>query len=173
MTPADKAKFVAVLEGLAAMKPGARLTPASFELYWNALCADWTLEAFTAAASHLACSFEFMPNPYHFEQLRKAGRRTAGEAWIIARDAWRHGLSSCGDPLIDRVVAMLGGYDTMGQTRTDQLQFIERRFCDHYAELQDVGDVRAAVPQIAPTPSTRIAADNVRKLATIAGRLRT
>lgn len=165
MTPADKPKFVAVVAGLAALKPGAKLTTESFELFWQAMAPDWTLEAFTAAAAHLMRSSEFMPNPYHFEQLRRAGRRTAGEAWVLARATWLRGEHTCGDPAIDRAVAMIGGYDAMGQTRTDQLQFIERRFCEHYAQLQDVTDVRAAVPQIAaPEPRRAVTADFVRQL---------
>src|SRR5690349_13020064 len=75
MQPADRKKFIEVLTGLAAMKPGGKLTPESIELFWNAM-QDWALEDFVAAANHLARSHEFMPNPYHFEQLRRAGELT-------------------------------------------------------------------------------------------------
>lgn len=163
MTPADRKAFVEIVVGFAELA-GKQLSPAALELYWRAM-QHWPLAEFRDAAAVLVTRCAFMPTPKDFEDLRKAGQRTAGEAWVLARAAWRSGASSCGDALIDQVVAMLGGYGTMGQTRTDQLQFLERRFAEHYAQLSDVTAVRAAVPQIADTGRTHaLVAETVRRL---------
>jgi len=149
MTESDKVEFVKIVLGLKAVKPGAPLSDEGLELFWNALREGWELADFKAAANHLARSSEFMPNPFHFEQLRKAVRRTSADAFAIARACWRSGGRSTGDALIDRAVAGLGGYEACGMTQTDKLSFLERRFAEHYADLQDVEEVRQAVPQIA------------------------
>jgi hypothetical protein len=149
MLPSDKPKFLAVLNGLAAIKPGAKLTPEGLDLYWGAL-RDWTIEDFTAAANQLARTSEFMPNPYHFEQLRKAGRMTAGEAWAQVRAAARSGDPCPDDPTIYAAVRALGGMRAIGMTNSDQMQFLERRFAEHYDAIGDREEVRHALPNLAP-----------------------
>lgn len=172
MTPKDKPDFIKQLIGLAAVKPGKDLTPEAYEIWWNAM-QDWSLEEFKQAAAHLAKSVEFMPSPYHFEQLRKAGRPTAGEAWEKARKACGSAIQygqvthngTCGDPTIDAAVRAIGGYGVIAMCDTDKLHFLERRFAEHYESIQDAKDVREAVPQIAQ-PDRRIGVDGlVRQLA--------
>lgn len=163
MQPHDRAAFVKVLNGLAAIKPGAKLTPEGIEVYWLAL-QDWPLEEFKAAAAHLAGAHEFMPNPYHFSQLRKASRPTAPEAWEQARRASGSAIQcghvthngTCGDELIDRAVRGIGGYGVIAMCETDKLPFLERRFAEHYAALQDAEEIREAVPQIAGPSTLRV-----------------
>src|SRR5687768_10393899 len=79
MQPSDKPKFVTTLVGLAAIK-GRELTDEAIDLWWLSM-ATWSIEDFTAAAAHLIGSCQFMPTPYDFQQLRKAGELTPGEAW--------------------------------------------------------------------------------------------
>jgi hypothetical protein len=160
MTPADKTKFITQVAGLAVIKPGKELTKAAYEIWWQAM-QDWTLEEFTAAAAHLARSVEFMPSPYHFEQLRKAGRAIPAEAWERARAACGSAIQcgqvthngSCGDELIDRAVRGIGGYGVIAMCESDKLHFLERRFAEHYETLQEAEDVRKALPQIASPPA--------------------
>lgn len=161
MTPADKPEFLKQLVGLAAIKPGKTLTPEAYEIWWTAMAA-WSLEDFKAAAAQLAGSVEFMPSPFHFEQLRKAGRPTAGEAWAkvleYARKGWTrwHGggaslngsLPQPQSELIDRVVQAIGGYEAIAMSNTDSTHFLERRFCEHYEAMQDAGEIREALPQL-------------------------
>jgi hypothetical protein len=167
MLPGDRQQFAATLTGLAAIKPGARLTPEALELWWSAM-QTWSIEDFRSAANHLARSCEFMPSPFHFEQLRKAGRRTAAEAWEKARKACGSCVQlghytddgTCGDELIDRAVAGIGGYKVIAQCNTDSLHFLERRFSEHYETLRDVTDTRETLPRITGNHSgPRIAAD--------------
>lgn len=167
MTDADKPEFFRVLAGLATIKPGKQLTPEACEMWWLSM-RDWEIDAFKAAATHLMRAVEFMPSPFHFEQLRKAGNLTAGEAWakVLAyvRGGWvtwddgsmseRYGIHAPKppqEPAITRAVEALGGYRAIAATKEDAVHFLERRFCEHYADISDAQDVRESVPQIAST----------------------
>lgn len=153
MTPADRPAFLQVVLGFAELK-GRQLSAPALELYWSAM-QHWELAGFRAAAEELLRRSEFMPTPKDFEDLRRAGRMTAGEAWAIAREAIRYGYRSSTHPLIDRVVQILGGYYALGLLNSDQMPFLERRFAEHYEDLQDVEEVRQAVPQIASSSTLR------------------
>lgn len=162
MTPADKRAFAEVVMGFSELK-GKSLSKPALALYWNAM-QHWSLEDFKAAAEQLLRTCEFMPTPKDFEDLRKAGRPTAGEAWITARansgSAMGCGYvtqgSSCGDPLIDRAVRAIGGYGVIAMCDSDKLHFLERRFAEHYETMQESDDIREAVPQIANESNARL-----------------
>jgi hypothetical protein len=157
MTPDDKPMFVAALTELAALKPGAKLSPETYGAWWNAM-QDWDLADFRAACAQLAKTSEFMPNPFHFEQLRKAGRKTAGEAWAEVLHYVRYGYSRVGvwfngspkptDPLLLSAVRAIGGWDAIAMSPTDQTRFLERRFAEHYEQIQEHEEVREALPHL-------------------------
>ena len=155
MTPDDRKAFAEVIIGFAELK-GRKLSSASIELYWRSL-QHWPIAAFRSAAEQLIRTCEFMPGPKDFEDLRKAGRPTPGEAWERARRASGTAIQcgrithngTCGDELIDRAVRAIGGYGVIAMTDTDKLPFLERRFAEHYDAIRDADDVREAVPQIA------------------------
>ena len=153
MQAGDRKKFLETLNGLAAIKPGKDLTPAALELWWQAMRA-WSIEEFTAAASHLARSVEFMPSPFHFEELRRAGKPTPDEAWRIALDrcrGWRSPRET--QDAVDACVAAIGGYRTIAHADIETaLPHVQRRFLDAYETIAEVTEVRAALPTIAPTP---------------------
>jgi hypothetical protein len=154
MIESDFEAFSAVVVGFAELKGKTLSTPA-IKLYWGAM-RHWSLEDFIVAAELLLQTAEFMPIPKDFEDLRKAGRATAPEAWITARDAIRSASWSdiessgftCGNPLIDRAVRAIGGYRAIGMCDSDKLHFLERRFAEHFETLETVTDTREAVPQI-------------------------
>lgn len=163
MTDPDRAKFLEVVLGFAELK-GKQLSAPALELYWRAL-KHWTLENFQLAAEQLLRSCEFMPTPKDFEDLRKAARLTAGEAWDRARRAADSCVSngqvgsggSCGDALIDRVVRAIGGYAVIFLCDLEKLTFLERRFCEHYGTIEDAQEVRESVPQLmAPETPQRL-----------------
>ncbi len=156
MQPNDKPQFLAALNELAALKPGAKLTVEAYAGWWNALREHWTIDEFRSACAQLARTCEFMPNPYHFEQLRKAGRLTAGEAWAAVREIARTRGTPHEDPRVNAAVHALGGYFAIGMTNTDQMPFLERRFAEHYESISDAEDTREAVPQIAGPPRARL-----------------
>lgn len=150
MKPTDRQKFAEVVLGFAELK-GKQLSAPALELYWRAL-QQWELDEFLAAAEQLIRTSEFMPTPKDFEDLRKAGRLTSGEAWIEARAAarsWREGYSvSSGDPFIDRVAHAIGGYRTIAMCDMDRLHFLERRFAEHFEDMQQAQDTRTALPEL-------------------------
>jgi hypothetical protein len=157
MTDAEKPKFVAVLTELALLKPGAKLTSEAHRAWWNALREKWTMEEFRVAAAHLRDAMEFMPNPFHFEQLRKKTAITAGEAWNLARKACGSAIQSghvthngtSGNERIDRAVRAIGGFGVIAMCDTDKLHFLERRFAEHYEAISDADVARRVLPQIA------------------------
>ena len=146
----DKPQFLKVLNGMAAMKK-ATLIPEVLDLWWGCM-ADWSIDDFKAATVEILKRTAYMPTPKDFEDLRRAGRMTAGEAWDravghAASSAYRDGPT--GDYLLDQCVRMIGGYSVIAMCDEDKLHFLERRFCEHYETLEDATDVRDAVPQIA------------------------
>lgn len=144
MKPNDKTEFVQILNGLAEIKPGKELTAEGLMVFWNAM-QDWSIEDFRAAANHLAKSCEFMPNPFHFEQIKKAQEPSKHEAWqtAMARASGSRNVQHPDDK-ITKAVRMVGGYYQLGMTSYDQLAFTEKRFKDAY---DSIGEVES-VPQL-------------------------
>ena len=89
MNQEDRKAFADIMLGLAALYD-KELPPFLLDLYWGAL-EGWSIGEFREAAKHLSGTCTFMPKPTDFNQLRKAGRPTAGEAWARAV---RHAASS-------------------------------------------------------------------------------
>lgn len=162
MRQQDFEAFSEVVVGFAELK-GKQLSPAAIKLYWNAM-RHWDLEEFRAAANELLRRCEFMPTPKDFEDLRKAGRLTAPEAWERARAASGSAIQcghvthngSCGDELIDRAVRGIGGYGAIAMCDRDKLPFLERRFTEAYQTIQDAHEIREALPELAPDPMLRL-----------------
>lgn len=155
MQPTDAVQFRNVLTGMFRVY-GQDPDALVLDAYWLALD-DWSLEDFSAAAKHLMRTGKFMPRPSDFTALRRAGRPTAGEAWTLARKHCGSAIQcghvtnngTCGDDFIDRVVRAIGGYGAIAMCDTDKLHFLERRFAENFESMQDAGDIRESVPQIA------------------------
>lgn len=162
MIAADRKKFAEVVLGFAELK-GKQLSAPAIELYWRSM-QGWSLDDFLAAAEQLVRTSEFMPTPKDFEDLRKAGRRTAGEAWTIVLDYARHNFTQWDtglpclnghakpepdDELLLRAVRAIGGFKAVAMSPTDKTVFLERRFCEHYEQMQGADEVREALPQLA------------------------
>lgn len=148
MQPNDFGRFRNVLAGMAELYQ-RELSPALMDAYWLALKA-WPLEDFEAAAAHLMASQQFMPRPADFTALRKAGQMTGGEAWDAALRAcigWRYGEVSV-DPVIDRVVRMIGGYQHLAMEPLETQHFTRNKFLELYEEQAQVVEVREALPAL-------------------------
>lgn len=150
MRPQDRDPFVRTVIGFAELR-GKTLSAPAIEIYWRAM-QDWPIDEFQAAAQHLIRACQFMPTPYDFEQLRKAAKPTAGEAFAravqhAASSAYRNG--ELGDAQIDSAVRALGGYVAIAMCDTDKLHFLERRFAEHYEALGDALIVRSELSAIA------------------------
>jgi hypothetical protein len=152
--------------GFAELK-GKQLSAPALEIYWRSL-QHWPLEDFRAAAEQLLRTCEFMPLPKDFEDLRKAGRPTVGEAWASVLAWVRSGNYNSRLPLLngddrgrpdrlaERAVRAIGGYQAIAMSETDKTHFLERRFAEHYEAMQDADEVREELPEIAYTGSSRI-----------------
>jgi hypothetical protein len=150
MQISDKEQFLKVMNGMAAMRK-AQLIPEVLDLWWGCM-ADWTIEDFKAATIEILKRTAYMPCPKDFEDLRRAGRMTAGEAWDMAvghaaSSSYRQGPT--GSDQVDQCVRMIGGYSAIAMCEEEKLHFLERRFCEHYETLDDANSIRDAVPQIA------------------------
>lgn len=155
----DFPRFKSIITGMSVLYR-CDLSKPLLDAYWLALT-DWELPEFEAAAARLMKTEEFLPKPVAFNNLRKAGRPTGGEAWTRVLDYARHGYSANGlpwlksnspepdDPLIRRAVAAIGGYGAIAMSDTSKTSFLERRFCEHFEQMQDVEETREAVPEIA------------------------
>jgi hypothetical protein len=158
MTPADRKAFLEVVVGFAELK-GKQLSAPALELYWRAM-QDWSIEDFRAAAEQLLRTCAFMPTPKDFEDLRKAGRPSAGEAWeralAHARDLPASGgylqERPSGDALLDAAARMVGGYKAIANASERDLQFIAQRFAEHFETLEDREDIREALPALTGGP---------------------
>lgn len=150
MQPADRAEMARILVSLAEIKPNGKITPEALELWYSAM-SSWSIEEFRAAAQHLMLHEEYFPNPWHFQQLRKAQRMTPGEAWAIALQHVRSGAYHAGPaiPEVERTVKALGGWKVLAWSTVDSLPFLEKRFASHYDQLADVADAREELPQLA------------------------
>lgn len=179
MQPTDRQQFMKVLNGMAAIKKMVLISE-SLDLWWACMVA-WSIDDFKAAAAHLLTKCEFMPTPKDFEDLRKAGRPSAGEAWAkvlehVRRGWYRYTDGGVGhydrevppnDPLIDSAVAAIGGYRAIAIHQESTLHFLERRFAEHYDSIQDSQEVREALPQIAQKPDwLQLQLDNAKKRLT-------
>lgn len=148
MTPADKSEFAEIITGFAELK-GKQLSKPALTLFWNSMQA-WGIDEFREASNQLIRTCDFMPTPKDFEDLRKAGRPTAGEVWAQIRQLARSSYTAQPeDPVAARALQALGGLRAVAMCDSDKVHFLEKRFAEHFEDLQDAEDIRVAVPQIA------------------------
>lgn len=144
MTPADRKEFLEIVLGFAELR-GRQLSAPALELYWRAM-ESWPLSTFKAAAAHLVRTCEFMPTPFHFEQLRRAGEPTAAEAW----EQVLKGEPLVGGSRTHRAAATIGGqYHVRHADLVHEVPHLRRHFIEAYDELAEVDPVREELPAIA------------------------
>lgn len=147
MQAADFARFKAIITGMAELYQ-RELSGPLLDAYWISLT-DWDLAEFEVAAGQLMKTSEFMPRPVAFNQLRKAGRPTAGESWAEVLNCARRGLPLPCDETLRRAVAAIGGIRTVMMSDVEKTPFLERRFVEHFESIADAQEIREAVPEIA------------------------
>lgn len=158
MQPNDARRFRDLLRGMGRMY-GAEPDALTLDAYWIALKC-WGLQDFEAACAQLMQTAKFMPRPAEFTELRNAGDLTAGEAFAIAmsvaRHCSQHGSPSADEPRVDAAARACGGYFAMGQTETEKIGFLERRFSEHFESISEREEIREALPQIAGPSRARV-----------------
>lgn len=160
MILADREAFLEIVVGFAELK-GKSLSAPALELYWNSM-QHWTLAEFRTAANQLLRTCTFMPVPKDFEDLLKAGCDTPGEVFAGIRQWLEYSpagytLKSTTPRAIASALGAIGGPNAYAMARTDQLQFLEKRFCEHYEDISGAEATREAVPQLAFEASKKIA----------------
>lgn len=156
MHPSDRTEFLKVLNGLAAMK-GKPLAVEALDLWWLSM-QKWSLADFKAAAAHLVTSCQFIPTPYDFAQLKKAGELTAGEAWAEAIAYCSGKRKDVPTGRVARAAQTVGGFHAIGMANIETaLPHIERRFKEAYSELSSVEETREALPEITFSEVLRLA----------------
>lgn len=160
MQPADMDRFRAVMAGMAKLYE-RELDAPLMDAYWLAL-RRWSLHEFEQAAGHLMTTSKFMPRPADFNELRKAARPTAGEAWAEVLEHIKGGYRSGGlNPETDHAVRTLGGYRALAMLDADQLPWLERRFAEHYGDMAAVAETRTALSHIT---GPRLAVETMKRL---------
>lgn len=152
MNANDREPFLEIVLGFAELK-GKTLSAPALALYWNAMQA-WSLADFQAAANELLRTFDFMPLPKDFEDLRKAGRETAGEVFAgigryIKYSPFGYVVAEDTPRAIAAAIRAMGGADAYAMCEVEKLPFLEKRFCQHYEEIIEHEETRQSVPQIA------------------------
>ena len=149
MQQTDFQRFHAVMHGMSKVYE-RELDNLLLDAYWLAL-RDWSLEEFQAAAGQLMRTSKFMPRPADFNELRKAARPTVGEAWAKVLQHLKGGYRAGDgvDPLTDKAVRAMGGYRALAMMPADQLSWQEKRFAQHYGDMSEAVETRAALPQLA------------------------
>lgn len=151
MENTDRIEFAKVVNAMALMKK-ISMTPEVIELWWDCF-ADWSIDDFKIAARRLLKTKTFMPQPNEFEELRNAGRQTAGEAFAGIRQLLVYSpngytLNAHTPSRIASSIAAMGGPNAYAMSANDKLPFLERRFCEHYDQIGHAEDTRDAVPQL-------------------------
>jgi hypothetical protein len=139
----DYNRFKSVMTGMAKVYE-RELDSLLMDAYWLTL-KSWPLTEFEQAAAHLMATAEHMPRPAAFTALRKsASGSNADESWgeLLAN----HGQTS--DPIAQRALRALGGWNVVGFVDTDRLPYLKKQFSDAYASLSESNDASQALPQI-------------------------
>lgn len=162
MAPSEFQRFVDLMRGMGRIF-GNELDNLVLDVYWITL-RGWSMSEFEAAVAHLMANAKGMPRPGAFTQLRHAGKHTADEAWAVALErclAWRTPREALDS--IDRTASAIGGYRVIALADQETaLPHVQRRFLEAYEAIERASEVRAALPDLAPTPALPVPRSNAR-----------
>lgn len=163
MQSTDYARFNALMVGMGEIY-SKDISSVLLDGYWEAL-KTWELADFEKACVHILRTSKFMPRPADFTDLLHAGRMTAGEAWALVVDSVRKGswrdnsggarslaphFAEPEHDLIGAAVRAIGGYQAIAMHKESELHFLERRFCEHFNQIETTHRVREALPSSRP-----------------------
>lgn len=144
MESTDRAEFVRVLNGLAAIRR-VTLTAEALEMWWGSM-RHWQLAPFKTAATQLLRTCQFMPTPYDFEQLALAEWPTAAEAWLGYEGD---------DPDVKQIInqcehLVFGDIQDCyrGWVQTDEMQWRQKRWMAAYDEMIEARKQRCAAEPV-------------------------
>lgn len=146
MTNNDKSEFWALLKGVHEFYK-TDVSKFAAQVWWNA-CQGFSLEQVSKAFSaHLVDpkSGQFLPKP---ADIVKALSGTHEDRSLLAWGKCFDALQRVGqyssvvfdDPAIHAVVTDMGGWPKLCQITTDELPFVQKRFCDAHAAYSRNGE---------------------------------
>lgn len=145
MTGDDKREFWALLKGVHEFYK-TDVSNFAAQVWWNA-CSAFSLEQVSKAFSaHLVDpkSGQFLPKPADIvKALSGTHEDRSLMAWGKVFDAMRsvgqYSSVVFDDPMIHAVVTDMGGWPKLCQITTDELPFVQRRFCETHAAYSRAG----------------------------------
>ena len=138
MRDADKPAFVELMSGVLSFY-GKDLTQFALRVWWQA-CQQFDLDQVSKAFSaHLMDPEQgrFCPMP---ADIVKALQGTHGDRALVAwgrvyesiRSVGAYQDADLGDPAAHAAVMDMGGWPTLCRSKTDELPFLQKRFCELY-----------------------------------------
>lgn len=133
-TMKNKKRFAQIMAamGIALQK---EVDKALIRIYWE-IFRKYSDEQIEAACNAALTSCKFFPKPSEIIELIPNGSSTPLAAWGAVMDALEHGTEAA-DPGINETVRRLGGWGYLREKTNDELQWISKRFVEHYRDLQE------------------------------------
>ena len=117
-------------------------------IYWEVL-SKYSDEQIEAACKAALSRCKFFPKPAEIEELIPSGVMSPPAAWGAVMEALEFGRESA-DPQVNEAVRRVGGWRYLREKTNDELQWISKRFVEHYNDLQDQNRLRIAQGLPAP-----------------------
>ncbi len=130
----DEIKFKEYMTGLGEIH-GKAITDTLKNIYWKVL-SPFSDNQCEMAFTKLISTCKFFPKPAEFiEILRGDDKDKALTAWQEVMKVLEQGSSIKNGEVTSQCVHILGGWDHLSVKTYDELQWIEKRFIEHYRGL--------------------------------------
>ncbi len=135
----DEVKFAQLMKGLAGVFDSkGTLSPIKVELYFKAL-EDLSIDQIEKSVSELIRDREYptMPLPAHIRENIKSVKSLDGlGAWLLVEKCIEGGPIPY-DPVVNKAVDGLGGYERLGLSSYSELVWIQKEFERRYELLNE------------------------------------
>ena len=113
------------------------ITPILTKIYWKVLL-PFTNEQAEKAFNRAIASCKWFPKPSELIDLLKEEVKglSAPEAWYEVMSGLERGHEP-NDPIIQKAIRALGGWQRMGLLTYDELSWVEKRFNEHFNTYQN------------------------------------
>lgn len=150
----DQAKFSQLMKGLAGVFDSkGTLSPIKIELYFKAL-EDLTTEQIEKSVSELIRDrvYSTMPLPAHIRENIKSVQLLDGlGAWLVVEKCIEGGPTPT-DPVINKAVDGMGGYERLSRLPYDELTWIQKEFERRFTLLNEHRAQLELVPLVKISP---------------------
>ena len=130
----NRKRFVEMLATLGAVFQ-KEVDKALTRIYWE-LFRKYSDEQIEAACKAALSRCKFFPKPAEIEELIPSGVMSPPAAWGAVMEALEFGRESA-DPQVNEAVRRVGGWRYLREKTNDELQWISKRFVEHYQDLRE------------------------------------